>query len=327
MLNSGKDTITTLVNQPGGKFGVFVAAIAAGVGLYFLVPILFAITSLLVKIACGVGFLAILLFLATNKQIKISISVAYFLFMRKLMGLFVKIDPIAIVERRLLDMKKKIQQITKAMGDLKGYIKLNEGQVIDTKKDIKDYVYRVDVAREQGNKGQESTYNKQVVRLTELLQSQQKCLEDSNKWYSILSKLEEMASLTVEDTENDIKIRKQKYLQIRQQYQAYKSVMSVMKGDPDEMALFNQGMDEMLNDINSKVGEMEHVLESTGGLISQYSTDSAVADKKAEELLQRYNEHGIDGLFDTFDKKPISQISQSFQIPLSNVEKQKNKYF
>lgn len=327
MLNGGNDTLATLVNQPGGKFGVFVAAIAAGVGLYFLVPFLVTITWGLVQIACAIGILAVLLFLVTNKQIKISVSVAYFIFMRKLMGIFVKIDPIAIVERRLMDMKKKIQQITKAMGDLKGYIKLNEGQVADTKREIKDYAYRVDVAREQGNKGQESTYNKQVVRLTELLQSQQKCLEDSNKWYTILSKLEEMASLTVEDTENDIKIRKQKYLQIRQQYQAYKSVMSVMKGDPDEMALFNQGMDEMLNDINSKVGEMEHVLESTGGLISQYSTDSAVADKKAEELLQRYNEHGIDGLFETFDKKSIAQTSQAFQIPIPTGDAPKNKYF
>ena len=126
--NESKNSITTLVNQPGGKFGLFVAAVLGGIGLYFLVPVLVGITWGLVQIACGLGILLVLIFILTNKQIKLSVSVAYFIFMRKLLGIFVKIDPIAIVERRLMDMKKKINQITKVMGDLKGYIKLNERQ-------------------------------------------------------------------------------------------------------------------------------------------------------------------------------------------------------
>lgn len=40
--------------------------------------------------------------------------------MRKLTGLVIEIDPIAIVEQRIRDMQKKSADIKKVMGDLRG---------------------------------------------------------------------------------------------------------------------------------------------------------------------------------------------------------------
>ena len=73
-------------------------------------------------------------------------------------------------------------------------------------------------------------------------------MNDSKKWYEVLSKIEEMAKLTVSDTENEVAIRKEEFESIKKQHKAFKSVMSVMQGDPDEMALFTQAMDYMSND-------------------------------------------------------------------------------
>jgi hypothetical protein len=61
------------------------------------------------------------------------------------------------------------------------------------------------------------------------------------------------------------------------------------------MAMFQSAMDFMANDINAKLGEMEHVLDSTGGLLAQYSLDNEVTNSKADALLKKYEEFGVDG--------------------------------
>lgn len=45
--------------------------------------------------------------------------------------------------------------------------------------------------------------------------------------------------------------------------------MSIVKGDPDELAMFTDAMDFMAKDISDKIGEMEHVIDSTTGMWTQ----------------------------------------------------------
>ena len=44
--------------------------------------------------------------------------------------------------------------------------------------------------------------------------------------------------------------------------------MSIVKGDPDELAMFTDAMDFMAKDISDKIGEMEHVIDSTTGMLA-----------------------------------------------------------
>jgi hypothetical protein len=74
-----------------------------------------------------------------------------------------------------------------------------------------------------------------------------------------------------------------------------------MKGDPDQMEDFTRAMDFMAYDITQKLGEMSNVIDETGGLLSQFAIEEGVASKRADELLKRYETHGIDGLFSAFN--------------------------
>lgn len=237
-------------------------------------------------------------------------------------------DPIAIVEKRLRDMKIKIGEISKAMGDLTGLIRTMTQRLSEKEKDFKNQMTRKTVAEEQNNKAAAEVANRQAVRLGEVISSQKQRLADSKKWLQVLTKLEEMANLTVEDTENAIAIRKEEFETIKQQHKAFKSVMSVMKGDPDEMAMFNEAMDFMANDINAKLGEMEHVLDSTGGLLQSYATDNSVANVKADELLERYNREGM-GMFEAFDSKATksNNTNTTENIIINNNVEAKSRYF
>ena len=322
--------------KPGGKLGMFVAILLGGgvlMGLYKILPYLITLATNMITLAMLCGVLALILFIVTDKKIRMMFSVGYFMVMRAITGAIVELDPIAIVERRLLDMKKKIGEISKAMGDLNGLIRESESDILNKKKSLKTELLRVQEFHTLGKRGDAQVSENQAVRLEDIIKRKQQRLVDSKSWYEVLSKLEEMAKLTVADTENEITIRKEEFESIKKQHKAFKSVMSVMSGDPDEMALFTQAMDYMSNDINAKLGEMEHVLNSTGGLLSQYSVDNGVASKQANELLERYNTLGINGMFESFSTQEAEKIPTTINIDryqnlsVSQELQTKSKYF
>lgn len=313
-------------DKPEGKLGTVFIALLIGVGgyaLYKALPFLLKLAWGAVELSIAAVIIAVLLFLVTNKEVKLNVGAMFFIVMKKLRGFIVETDPIAIVEKRLRDMKLKIAEISKAMGDLTGLIRGMSQRLSDKEKDFETQMARKEVSERQGNTAAAQVANNQAVRLSEVITNQKQRLSDSKKWLEVLTKLEEMSSLTVEDTENAIAIKKEEFETIKQQHKAFKSVMSVMKGDPDEMAMFNQAMDYMTSDINAKLGEMEHVLDSTGGLLQQYSTDNGVASLKADELLAKYKENGMN-MFEAFDAKSIE--TKTVSTP-TNPTDSKKRYF
>lgn len=323
-ITNGNNTLSNW-DKPEGKLGTVVIAILVGVGGYFLykaLPILNQIAWGTIELAAAASIISLIIFLVTNSQIKMAVGAMFFILMRNLRGFIVETNPIAIVEKRLRDMKIKIGEISKAMGDLTGLIKTMELRLKDKEKDFKTQMARKEVSDKQGNVAAAEVANRQAVRLNESIITQKQRLEDSKKWLKVLTKLEEMANLTVEDTENAIALRKEEFETIKQQHKAFKSVMSVMKGDPDEMAMFNQAMDFMANDINAKLGEMEHVLDSTGGMLQTYATDNGVASIKADELLAKYNKVGMN-MFESFEDKSV----QKQPVIIDNGVTPQKKYF
>lgn len=326
-------------DKPGGTLGMIVLGLMGAGGLYLLykfLPFLSAIVWNTVNIAVGVGILALMFWLVTDKQIRTVVSAAYFMLMRAITGAIIDIDPISIVMQKVLKMKKKIQEISVTMGTLNGLIREGETKLEDQKRQLKSTLLRVEELNRIGDRESAIVSNNKAVRLEDAINRRMERLNDSKKWYEILSKLEKMAKLTVEDTENAVEMRREEYEEIKKQHKAFKSVMSIVNGDPDEMALFDQAMEKMSNEINDKVGEMEHVLNTAGGLISQFNADSAVNSRQARELLDKYNNFGIEGMFKSFDKKqidnqPVNYINTNSIVDVSYTEvpntTEKKKYF
>ncbi len=295
--------------KPGGTLGKIVAAVAAVGGcmlLYSVLPFLITLASNIITLAALVGVIAGLGFLLTNKKFQELCSNAYFMLMRKLTGLIIEIDPIAIVRKKILEMKKKIQEIQKHMGTMRGLMMQSEKELAAKKEELMTNFRRLEVYNKQGDKGSAAVAERQIVRLKEAVERRTARLEESKKWYAILQQLKRAADLTVEDTENEVKEREDEYRSIKEQHKAFSSMMSILKGDPDQMETFTRAMDYMADDISQRLGEMTTVIEETGGILSQINVDNAVASARADELLKRYETYGIDGLFSSSKKESAS---------------------
>jgi hypothetical protein len=308
-LDNAKNKLSSW-DRPGGTTAKIFAGLLVGGGLlllYKILPFLITLASNVLTLILLCLAIALIIWLITDKNIRRMVSVGYFMLMRKLTGLLIEIDPIAIVERRVRDMKLKIQEISKIMGNLKGLIVKNETNIKQKKAQQETEILKVKEYQAQNEIAKAQVANNQVKRLDDIIKTYINYNEQSKKWYEILKKLEEMSVLTVQDTENEVDLRKEQFKLVKEQHKAFKSVMTILKGDVDEVALFSEAMDYMANDISLKLGEMENVIDSAGGLLDEHNINNSIISKQATDIIERYDKYGIDGMFENFGKKEVTQ--------------------
>ena len=302
MVTNNSQTKISPWEKPGGTLGLVVAggAVAGGaILLYKILPFLITLTTNILTLGMLVAVLAGIAFLISDKRFRKTVSMVYFLIMRKITGLIIEIDPIAIVEAKVKEMKEKILVIEKQMGNIKGLITQNQRRVDDKKAELEKQLGMLKQYEQRNMLDRAKVTERQVVRLQGAVERQSKRLEDSKKWMEILKKLKERADLVVVDTENEVNDRKEEYESIKAQHKAFSSIMSIIKGNPDDLEDFTHAMDYMAYDISMRLGEMSNVIDETGGLLSQISVEDGVTSEKAAQLLQKYENEGIEGLFST----------------------------
>lgn len=131
--------------------------------------------------------------------------------MRKLTGLVIEIDPIAIVEQRIRDMQKKSADIKKVMGDLRGCIIRSKNDIQNDTREMRNCMDEAQVSERNGNIAMATIQKRQALRLKESLDDQLLALKNSEMWFDKLKKLEEYANLTIQDVTNEVNIRKKAF--------------------------------------------------------------------------------------------------------------------
>lgn len=286
--------------KPGSVTGTVLLALGGIFVLWHINPILAFLNSLLANTITFIGLccvLAAIIYCILDPKIRSIISELYFMGVRKLMGIVVDMDPISIVQHHLEKMREKITEIQKNMGSLRGLIKESERMLETKHSDLEKNLKLAQKARQKNASLQEiQVYDRQAVRLDGAIKRQEKRLADAKKWYNILSDLRKAAELTVQDTENEVNERIEEWNMIKKQHKVFTNVMSILSQN-DKMGTFTMAMDKMSYDITQRLGEMEDIIDETGGILSYISTDNELTSDKASELIEKYEKYGIDSFF------------------------------
>lgn len=196
--------------KPGGKTGMVVLGLLGAGGLmlfYKALPFLITLASNTLYFGLLLGLIAGIIYLLCDPKFRKICSATYFMLMRKLTGLVIEIDPIAIVEQCIRDMQKKSADIKKVMGDLRGCIIRSKN---DTR-EMRNCMDEAQVSERNGNIAMATIQKRQALRLKESLDDQLLALKNSEMWFDKLKKLEEYANLTIQDVTNEVNIRKKTF--------------------------------------------------------------------------------------------------------------------
>lgn len=297
MINTDpKQRLKTFWQRPEGKFGAFFLIAIGILMVIFAVPILAFMVSLLKNVITTILLflvLGIMLYVFFDPKFRNLIWYMYKSFMRWVTSVFVQINPIKILETYIEHLYKNLKQMDVHIAKLKGQISQLKGTIDDNTKEM-----------EQNLKIAEAAKKKKDMELVAINTRQYGRLKDSNERYGVLlgkmdllykvfSKIYKNSNYLIKDTENEVRMRKQEYKAIKAGHSAMRSAMNIIQGDPDKKMMFDMATEAVVEDVHTKIGEMERFIELSGSFIDSVDLQNGIYEQEGLELLEKMEKEGV----------------------------------
>ncbi|MCF6185337.1 MAG: hypothetical protein L3J56_12090 [Bacteroidales bacterium] len=299
--------------RPEGKVGAFFLIAGAAVIAIYNVPIFNFITNLLKgtisTIALGAVVLA-LLYMIFDKRVRNLIWYMYKSFMRWITGLFVQIDPIKILENYVEYLKKNMQKMNMHITRLKGQISQLKTIILKNRREMEHSIKLAEQAKKQGKNELITINTRQYGRLKETNGRYQKLLDRMLVLYKVLNKIHINSGYLIQDTDNDVRMRKQELKAIRTSHSAMKRAMSIIQGDPDKRLIFDMAAETVVEDIHNKIGEMERFIEISGSFIDSIDLQNGIYEQEGLEILEKLEKEGSSFLFGQPKEEDLLKIKK-----------------
>ena len=287
-----KEGKTGMLFAAGGIFGVLFIMMKFGAALV-------AAAQNTVILGAYVLLIVAVSYVLMNKKFRAMCSFIFQSLMRWITGFFITIDPIGILKDYVEDLKASHEKMNEQIGKLKGVMAGLTRTIRENQESMKNSMAIADQARKQlgraGNSEEQTRMRAQITlksRRAGRLQQSNKTFQDLytkiEMIYRVLSKMYINCGVLIEDTEDSVKMKEIEWKTIRTAHSAMKSAMSVINGNSDKRAIFEQTLEYMANDLDTKVGEMERFMEVSQGFLDGVDLQAGVFEEKGLEMLEKW---------------------------------------
>jgi phage shock protein A len=278
-------------SRPEGKTGAFfLIAALAGVGfvLFKFGSAILGMLTTTIGIVAALFVLGAIIYMALDPKVRTLVSYMYKSFMRWITGIFVTIDPIGILKNYISDLEDNLKKMGKQIGGLKGQMRKLKTIVEDNNKEIQKNMIIARKAKEQGNDKAMMLSSRKAARLKESNTKYSQLHSKMSILYKVLTKMYSNSEILLEDTKDQVKVKEQERKAIRASHSAMRSAMSIIKGDTDKRAMFDQAMEVMADDVANKVGEMERFMEMSADFMDSVDLQNGVFEEQGLKMLEEY---------------------------------------
>lgn len=270
--------------------GIFMLAFFALIA-YAIISFGGAIMGLLsttIGLVAGLLVLGVIVFMAIDPKTRNLISYMYKGIMRKITGIFVTIDPIGILKNYISDLEKNLKKMGKQIGDLKGQMRKLKTMVEENNNSIQENMMIAKKAKQLGQDSQVVLATRKAARLKDSNTKYVALHKKIAVLYKVLSKMYSNSEILLEDTKDQVRVKEQEYKAIKASNSAMKSAMSIIKGDPDKRAMFDQALEFVADDVANKVGEMERFMEMSEDFMNSIDLQNGMFEEKGLKMLEEY---------------------------------------
>lgn len=303
-----KDGLMELWNRPGGTFAKITGVIAlCGAGLAFLkyiLPFLVAAAGNMLLLTVELIALASILFAVTSKTFLRGVSLTWLQVMRKLYGVIVNIDPIAILQNGINEMRKKLDTVNENVTKLESVLVSMRKKLTEYKKGFENNVRKRDALQKKLNTMDDSTeilkyraqlqlINNEITRGNDQIKSQSERIITSEKYLDIMKKLQVAADFKVRDAQNELSYRKDEYEQAKAQQKAVSSITSILKGCLTSSMEEELAMEQVSNTINTSIAEINRLLDGSNDILVNFELNNDINSAKADEIVRMFDSNGF----------------------------------
>jgi phage shock protein A len=277
--------------RPEGVTGLlFLIALLAG-GVYVATAFTSAILAFLsttLGLVVSAAVLGVIVFAIADPRTRTLLSYMYKSAMRTITGVFVNIDPIGILKTYIEELEGKLQDMRKQIGKLRGQVRHLQTLVQTNESEIKKQLKLAKLAKERGKNQQMILSTRRAARLKESNQKYTVLLTKMEVLNRVLNRMHQNSEILLEDTRDQVSIKIEERKAIRASHGAMKSAMSVINGNPDQRAMFDQAMEHITEDVANKVGEMERMMELSSDFMSSVDLQNGVFAEEGLKMLEEW---------------------------------------
>ncbi|NNF34730.1 MAG: hypothetical protein HKN68_11500 [Saprospiraceae bacterium] len=283
-------------SRPEGITGaLFLGALLIGGGILVSSAIgaIGAFLSTTAGLVISLLVLGTIIFMALDSKARNLVWYMYKSVMRWVTGLFVQINPIAILKSYVDDLKDNLKKMNRQINKLRGQMHKLKEMITNNRKAIASNLDLASKAREKNKKAQMILKSRKAGRLKESNMKLDDLYRKMEVLYRVLSKMYENSEILMEDVQDQVMVKEQERKAIRASHSAIKSAMNIIKGDSDKRAMFDQAMEAIADDVSSKVGEMERFMEMSESFMSSVDLQNGVFEEEGLKMLEKWEKEGV----------------------------------
>ena len=314
--------------RPEGVTGaIFLAGLIAGGGYLFvkILPTLMGLVANTLYLSLMLLALGAIVYMVLDPKMRNLISYGYKSIMRAITGMFVTIDPIGILKSYVDDLKDNLRKMSQQIAGLRGQMRKLQTLIQTNEKELQNQLKLASHAKGKGMQKQMLLSTRKAARLKETNANYQKLVSKMDIMYRILKKMYTNSEILLEDTKDQVMVKEQERKAIRASHGAMKSAMSIISGNPDQRAMFDQAMEHIADDVANKVGEMERFMDMSSSFMDSVDLQNGVFEEEGLKMLEKFEKESTLMLMgdssDTLDlDSPIARPEAREQGGDSNYE-------
>jgi len=282
--------------KPEGVTGAIVLAglvIGAGAAITAALPWIIVATGNVLYLSGMLLALGAIIFMVLDPKMRNLVSYMYKSVMRWVTGLFIQMDPIAILKSYVEDLKGNLRKMNKQISMLRGQMHKMKELIHNNRRQIES---NLDLA----NKAKAKNKSKVVIlksRKAGRLKESNMRLEDLYKkmevLYRVLNKMYDNSEIMMEDIKDQVEVKDQERKAIHASHSAMKSAMNIISGDKDKRAMFDQALEAIADDVSQKVGEMERFMDMSSNFMDSVDLQNGIFEEEGMKMLEKWEKEGV----------------------------------
>ena len=312
-----RSTSRSFWKKPEGKTGLLVLLLLIGgaaMAVSALLPTLIMLTTSFINLAIGgVVLLALLSVFAAPKS-RALIWYGFKSAMRWLTGFFVKVDPMAILNAYVEDLEENISTMKRQIAKLRGQMHLLNESIYKNNRQIRENLEIASKARDTNDRSAVILRSRKAGRLKESNLKLEDLYKKMEVMYRVLTRMFENSSILKEDIKDQVRVKEQERRAIHASHTAMQSARSVIKGSPDQRAMFDRAMEAIKDDVAGKVGEMERFMELSANFMDSIDLQNGIFEEEGLRMLEEWEREGDSLLLGSEKNKLISEAEDDSRI-------------
>ncbi len=287
-----------------GKIVLGALLLGGGYLFYKALPVLITMAANTLNLALMLAALGAIVYVALDPRARNLIAYGYKSLMRWITGLFIQINPIAILKNYISDLKSNLRKMNTQIGKLRGQMHQLKEMIKNNEREIKNNLALANRAKQSNKKAIMVLKARKAGRLKDSNMRLDELYTKMEVLYRALVKMYENSEIMLEDIQDQVKVKEQEYKAIKASHSAMRSAKRILAGDSDKREMFDQALDAIANDVSQKVGEMERFMDLTNNFMQSIDLQNGVFEEEGLELLEKW-ERETDSLLLGDEKQKI----------------------